>query len=65
MTGLISLSQLEEYFIKSFACIAGEKIRKIYTDMISEKRKKEIIELVKLSSEICSQKTYSNLIVRN
>eukprot|EP00347_Sterkiella_histriomuscorum_P022496 403338275 len=63
MNGQVQLSFSEEIFMKSYACIMGEKIRKIYTDIISERRKKEIIELVKLSSVICSQKTYSNLIV--
>eukprot|EP00347_Sterkiella_histriomuscorum_P018787 403344175 len=63
MNGQVQLSFSEEIFMKSYACIMGEKILKIYTDIISERRKKEIIELVKLSSVICSQKTYSNLIV--
>lgn len=50
--------------IRTIALVCYNKIECLRISYISERRKEELIEIIKLASEICSQKTYGNLIMK-
>jgi hypothetical protein len=48
--------------LKTIALVAYNKIDSLRVSYISERRKEELVEIIKLASRICTQKNYSNLI---